>query len=431
MSIEQGTRPQLHAPPGATAKISIIDSTMSIRNEQLESKLLMPPLEDLRIIQPTTTWCFLIEQLSDGMGSGLENDAAPVGKRKKAVWDLGAPTHPDAVYSPQVLRDIADGGWEIGQDKSVADILKEGSVDPQEVDSVIWSHHHFDHIGDPNTFPKSTEIVVGTGFTKAHLPGYPTNPKSELRDDYFEGRKLHEVDFGSSMLEIGGFRAIDFFADGSFYLLDTPGHAVGHMSGLVRTTAAVAGDEEDTFIFLGGDICHHGGELHPSPQLPMPTAASAPPDEIPNEVLHAVAQVIASHGTCPGGQNPSSATSVLDMLRQLLRDLSTARGRGCSGDTEEQQPLFDTNLGHNLAQAMQTLRRTHASFDAADNVWCVFAHDMSLRGVVDAKGGLFPARDANHWKRRGWDRSTQWRSLRDLVSAVEAVAPKGNGTESN
>ncbi|KAK8096301.1 uncharacterized protein PG998_014169 [Apiospora kogelbergensis] len=363
MSIEQGTRPQLHAPPGATAKISIIDSTMSIRNEQLESKLLMPPLEDLRIIQPTTTWCFLIEQLSDGMGSGLENDAAPVGEKEKGL-----------------LRDIADGGWEIGQDKSVADILKEGSVDPQEVDSVIWSHHHFDHIGDPNTFPKSTEIVVGTGFTKAHLPGYPTNPKSELRDDYFEklrGRKLHEVDFGSSMLEIGGFRAIDFFADGSFYLLDTPGHAVGHMSGLVRTTAAVAGDEEDTFIFLGGDICHHGGELHPSPQLPMPTAASAPPDEIPNEVLHAVAQVIASHGTCPGGQNPSSATSVLDMLRQLLRDLSTARGRGCSGDTEEQQPLFDTNLGHNLAQAMQTLRRTHASFDAADNVWCVFAHDMS------------------------------------------------------
>lgn len=68
----------------------------------------------------------------------MENDAAPAGKRKKAVWDLGAPTHPDDVYSPQVLRDIADGGWEIGQDKSVADILKEGSVDPQEVDSVIW-----------------------------------------------------------------------------------------------------------------------------------------------------------------------------------------------------------------------------------------------------------------------------------------------------
>ncbi|KAK8120291.1 hypothetical protein PG999_004411 [Apiospora kogelbergensis] len=137
MSSEQGTRPQLHAPPGATAKISIIDSTMSIRNEQLESKL-MTPLDGLRIIQPITTWCFLIEQLSDGVGNGLENDAAPAGKRKKAVWDLGAPTHPDDVYSPQVLRDIADGGWKIGQDKSVADILKEGSVDPQEVDSVIW-----------------------------------------------------------------------------------------------------------------------------------------------------------------------------------------------------------------------------------------------------------------------------------------------------
>ena len=47
------------------------------------------------------------------------------------------------------------------------------------------SHQHLDHIGDPNTFPKTTEIVVGQGFTKAYCPGYPANPDSPVCEAYF------------------------------------------------------------------------------------------------------------------------------------------------------------------------------------------------------------------------------------------------------
>jgi len=45
-----------------------------------------------------------------------------------------------------------------------------------------------------------------------------------------------EIDFAKNLLKIGPFATYDIFGDGSLYLLDTPGHAVGHMSGLVRTT---------------------------------------------------------------------------------------------------------------------------------------------------------------------------------------------------
>lgn len=44
-------------------------------------------------------------------------------------------------------------------------------------------------------------------------------------------------------------RTHDFFGDGSFYLLDAPGHLLGHMMGLARTA-------QDEYIVMGGDACH-------------------------------------------------------------------------------------------------------------------------------------------------------------------------------
>lgn len=54
-----------------------------------------------------------------------------------------------------------------------------------ELTLVDSSHQHLDHIGNPNTFPNTTEIVVGQGFTKAYCPGYPTNPNSPVCEAYF------------------------------------------------------------------------------------------------------------------------------------------------------------------------------------------------------------------------------------------------------
>jgi glyoxylase-like metal-dependent hydrolase (beta-lactamase superfamily II) len=92
--------------------------------------------------------------------------------------------------------------------------------------------------------------VVGPGFKAAHLPGYPTNPDSLLLESDLEGREVREIGFPSSDkgFKIGRFRAMDYFGDGSFYLLDTPGHTVGHICGLARTSAA-----PDSFVFMGGD----------------------------------------------------------------------------------------------------------------------------------------------------------------------------------
>lgn len=45
------------------------------------------------------------------------------------------------------------------------------------IGAIIWSHWHWDHIGDASKFPSSVDIVVGPGFKKNLLPGYPENPE--------------------------------------------------------------------------------------------------------------------------------------------------------------------------------------------------------------------------------------------------------------
>lgn len=82
----------------------------------------------------------------------------------------------------------------------------------------------------------------------------------------YSGRNLREISFkGSQTTRIGRLPAFDYFGDGNLYLLDSPGHAVGHLCGLVRTTHG-----PDTFILLDGDVCHYAGIFRPSRYLPVP-----------------------------------------------------------------------------------------------------------------------------------------------------------------
>lgn len=86
------------------------------------------------------------------------------------------------------------------------------------------SHCHADHTGDPSTFPPCVDLIFGPGAPAARLPGYPTSQKSSLFETDYQGRKLVEITQDKFDLQIGEFRAFDYFGDGSFYLLDVPGH---------------------------------------------------------------------------------------------------------------------------------------------------------------------------------------------------------------
>ncbi|KAH7240164.1 beta-lactamase-like protein [Fusarium redolens] len=356
------SRPRFDVPEGKAAKVSIIDSSLRLSGMPL-THLMKPAMKGLDAMPTLTTWSFLVESASG----------------KKAVFDLGVPKEPLKNFSPKYANTIRrNSHWDVDVPKNVADILAENKVQPSEIDSVIWSHHHFDHIGDITTFPRSTELIVGPGFKEAFLPGYPADPDSPVHEADFEGRELKEINFEDKPLQIGPFRAFDFFDNGSFYLLDAPGHDIGHLAGLARTTTS-----PDTFIFMGGDLCHHGGELRPSKYLTYPSNLS--------QHLSLSDSLRFHHSQCPG---------------RAFDDMNVKRGRAL-GET-----FFDPAIGFDKELATKTIKEAQKA-DAQDNVFFVFAHDTSMFGVIDT----FP-KQANNWKEKGWKEKTHWKFLNDFEAAM-------------
>ena len=291
---------------------------------------------------------------------------------RKLVWDLGIRKDYATGYAKSIVDYIPTTNYTIDVPKSVSEILEEGGIPASSIEAVIWSHWHWDHIGNPDTFPKSTNLVVGRGFKDAMLPGYPANPQSPIRESDYDGRNLVEVPFDEQKdLKIGRFPAYDYFGDGSFYLLDSPGHAIGHMCGLARTTCS-----PDTFVLLGGDICHYAGIFRPSTLLPVPDSISPHPGQ---SQLH--------DALCPG---------------HAWEELQKSRGRKATDS------LFDMTYGHDIPLATKTKDKLQ-EMDCNDNVFVIIAHDASVRDGVEH----FP-KSLNDWKAKGWGQRLRWDFFREL-----------------
>lgn len=156
---------------------------------------------------------------------------------RHVIFDLGV--RPDwRNYAPSVVS-LIEATTAITAGSDVASILDSGTssvgIQRTDIESVIWSHSHFDHIGDISTFPSSTELVVGPGVCAASWPGWPQVQDAKVLEADRHGRHVREIAFDPDM-HFGSFEAFDFFGDGSFYLLDAPGHAIGHLCAAARCT---------------------------------------------------------------------------------------------------------------------------------------------------------------------------------------------------
>lgn len=302
---------------------------------------------------------------------------------RKLLYDLG--TRKDwENFSPLVNGLLKQHELKIEVEKGVAEILQDGGVAVADgaIEAIIWSHWHYDHIGDPSTFPSTTKLIVGPGFKQAFLPGFPAGQDSPILESDYEGREMKEVAFAPFQKCIGGLQYLDYFEDGSFYVLNAPGHALGHLCALARVTSG-GGDSSDgdTFIFMGGDSCHHGGEFRPTEYLPLPQTVT----------LSSTRSAVPS--VCPGA-----------WLQEIHPDRRADR------------PFYRVREGfsHDAETCEQTIQRVTA-FDAADNVLVIIAHDPSL---LDEGCPMFPD-VANDWRRDNIAETVRWHFLRDFQKALK------------
>jgi len=136
---------------------------------------------------------------------------------------------------------------------------------PEDVDIVLCTHMHFDHVGWNTysaggkwipTFPNAQYI-----FSEREFNYWNTKPEKEMKDDL--------MGFDESILPVykaGLVRLVpdDYRITNEVSLIPTPGHTPGHVSILIESGSQSA--------VISGDVLHHPCQLaHPEWGTPFDT----------------------------------------------------------------------------------------------------------------------------------------------------------------
>lgn len=122
--------------------------------------------------------------------------------------------------------------------------LKNDNIEPNEINYIILSHLHPDHIGGLYKF-KNAKIIISEKLYKKYLkPNLRDLIIKKLMPDWFENNLiiLSEEDLKSCNIKY--FDCYDLFDDKSIMITNLDGHAYGQICALINDK-----------IFLGADTC--------------------------------------------------------------------------------------------------------------------------------------------------------------------------------
>ncbi|ESK81485.1 metallo-beta-lactamase superfamily protein [Moniliophthora roreri MCA 2997] len=344
--------PSIHdtIPPSSNT-VSVRCINVCTDDSGVPAALLLEPVLPGREFLPIPALAFLIEH-----------------PKKRIMFDLGLRKDVDNL-SPTIAQNISMPGFGLKVEKDIVEQLGAGGIKPDDVDIVIWSHTHMDHIGDMSKFPPSTTLVIGPGSDRA---SYPTVADAKLLDSDFANREVREVSFTDASLTIADRRIIDFLGDGSLYLIDMPGHCPGNLVALARVTPS-------TFLLLGGDTAHHAGQIRPNAHI---------------------------HKTCP------CPASILESTRESVSTKYFSPESTYFDLQSRTEPLLSVtsmipSFYADRAMSIES-QKALGVLDADPDVLVILAHDPTLLGVID----MFPS-TLDAWKENGWKEQVVWEFLKE------------------
>jgi len=155
----------------------------------------------------------------------------------RAVFDTGL--HPDCRHDPVGRLGTRLAGLfriDFAPGEEVSARLEAIGRDPGEIDLIINSHFHFDHVGGNALIPNATMLVQRREWDAG------MDPDAAERHGY-NGR---DFDLGHKLRLVDGEH--DVFGDGAVICLPTHGHTAGHQSLRLRLDS---GD-----VVLAADACY-------------------------------------------------------------------------------------------------------------------------------------------------------------------------------
>ncbi|KAH7061620.1 beta-lactamase-like protein [Paraphoma chrysanthemicola] len=167
------------------------------------------------------------------------------------LWDLGLDEDRDN-YTPWVNKYMLDGVNHVGPKRSLVQQLEGRGVRAGDIDTVLFSHAHWDHCRPiRHVFPQAT-ARFGPGTRDACSPGHLRDPELQWDGRYFDPQRSTErwEELSGPWQQFGPFeKAMDFFGDGSFWVVQAPGHMPGNCLAMARVKTG-------HWVCLGSDCCH-------------------------------------------------------------------------------------------------------------------------------------------------------------------------------
>lgn len=163
-----------------------------------------------------------------------------------------------AVYRRLLPPEVVDAD-------DIASQLDADGVDPDSVTHVVLSHLHPDHVGGIRRFPTATFVLTEGMLRTLAAPRLRSGVLPGLLPDWFP--IASRIVLGAAAFRTADVRGVavsaaDLFGDGSYLVVDLPGHADGHVGALIEQRVLLAGDAA-----WGSDLLDATSRLRPLPRV--------------------------------------------------------------------------------------------------------------------------------------------------------------------